>query len=172
MCGSDLIIPYATSLDSILPSIPLRKLPPSKSTILFGSVPNSPMVSEKKIVSTASTSCLSIGLLSGSFEIHLVSRINIDGSRADLIRWKSLFLMRLFMEITLEFSSLRFLSNNSTLARAISGNLQSKEIIGIVSGIRSISSGFVSVSFSNFSRSENSKDDGLVKVALQDYLFV
>ncbi|KAF3601402.1 hypothetical protein F2Q69_00033380 [Brassica cretica] len=107
-----------------------------------------------------------------SLHILLINRVNIDGSRADLIRWKSLFLMRLFMEITLEFSSLRFLSNNSTLARTISGNLQSKEIIGIVSGIRSISSGFASVSFSNFSRSENSKDDGLIKVAFQDYLFV
>ncbi|KAF2620746.1 hypothetical protein F2Q68_00040976 [Brassica cretica] len=51
----------------------------------------------------------------------------------------------------------QFLSNNSTLVRAIFGNFQSKEIIGIVSDIRSISSGFLSVSFSHFSRSENSK---------------
>ncbi|KAL0652870.1 hypothetical protein Bca4012_095561 [Brassica carinata] len=95
-------------------------------------MPNPPMVSEKKIVSTTSTSCLPIVLFSGSVEIHLVSRVNIIGSRAVLIRLKSLFLMRLFMVLNLEFSSLRFLSNNSTLVRAISGNFQSKEIIGIV----------------------------------------
>ncbi|CAG7891937.1 unnamed protein product [Brassica rapa] len=103
VCGSDSIIPSATSLDSILPSVSLRQLPPTKSTILFSSVPNPTMVSEKKIVSTTSTSCLSIVLLSGSVEIHLVSRINIVGSRAVLIRMKSLFLMRLFMALNLEF---------------------------------------------------------------------
>lgn len=114
-CGSDSIIPSATSLDSILPSVSLRQLPPTKSTILFGSMPNPPMVSENKIGSTTSTSCLSIVLLSGSVEIHIVSRINIVGSRAVLIRLKSLFLMRLFVALNLEFSSLMFLSNNSTL---------------------------------------------------------
>ncbi|KAL0662090.1 hypothetical protein Bca4012_098927 [Brassica carinata] len=130
------------------------------------------MVSEKKIVSTTTTSCLPIVLFSRSVEIHLVSRANIIGSRAVLIRLKSLFLMRLFMALNLEFSSLRFLSNNSTLVRAISGNFQSKEIIGIVSNIRSISSGFASVSFSHFSRSENSKARGLANVALQVHLSV
>nr|VDD17994.1 unnamed protein product [Brassica oleracea] len=161
-CGSDSIIPSATSLDSILPSVSLRQLPPTKSTILFGSMPNPPMVSENKIGSTTSTSCLSIVLLSGSVEIHIVSRINIVGSGAVLRRLKSLFLMRLFVALNLEFSSLMFLSNNSTLVRAISGNLQSKEIIGIVSDIRSISSGFASVSFLHF----------LAKVALQAHLSV
>ncbi|KAG2251449.1 hypothetical protein Bca52824_081585 [Brassica carinata] len=172
VCGSDSIIPSATSLDSILPSVSFRQLPPTKSTILFGSVSNPPMVSEKKIVSTTTTSCLPIVLFSRSVEIHLVSRANIIGSRAVLIRLKSLFLMRLFMALNLEFSSLRFLSNNSTLVRAISGNFQSKEIIGIVSNIRSISSGFASVSFSHFSRSENSKARGLANVALQVHLSV
>ncbi|CAG7889485.1 unnamed protein product, partial [Brassica rapa] len=61
------------------------------------------MVSEKKIVSTTSTSCLSIVLLSGSVEIHLVSRVNIVGSRAVLIRLKSLFSMRLFMVLNFGF---------------------------------------------------------------------
>ncbi|KAF3518480.1 hypothetical protein DY000_02064118 [Brassica cretica] len=135
VCGSDSIIPSATSLDSILPSVSLRQSQPF-------------------------------------FEIHLVSRVNIIGSRAVLIRLKSLFLMRLFMVLNLEFSSLRFLSNNSTLVRAISGNFQSKEIIGIVSDIRSISSGFASVFSLHFSRSENSKAGGLAKVALQVHLSV
>ena len=38
----------------------------------------------------------------------------------------------LCMAITLEFSTLKFLSDNSTLIRAINGKSQSKEIIGIV----------------------------------------
>ena len=59
---------------------------PAMSTIMFISVSNSPMVLEKKIVSTASLSCLPIILLSGSLEIHLVSRVSIVGSRADFIR--------------------------------------------------------------------------------------
>lgn len=161
VCDSDLIIPSATSLCFILPSVSLQQLPPTKSTILVRSVFKSSMVWEKKIVSTASTSCLSIVLLSGSFEIHLVSRVNIVGSRADL-----------YMAKTFEFS-LRFLSDISTLVRAISGNLQSKEIIGTVGSvgsIRSISSGFALVSFLLFASLENSKDHGLVKVALQTHL--
>ncbi|KAH0850489.1 hypothetical protein HID58_091230 [Brassica napus] len=46
---------------------------------------NSTMVLEKKISSIASPSCLPIMLLSGSIEIHLISRVNIIGFRADLI---------------------------------------------------------------------------------------
>ncbi|KAF8110964.1 hypothetical protein N665_0077s0026 [Sinapis alba] len=55
------------------------------STMLLVLASNSPMVSEKKIVSPSLSSCLRIILLSGLLEIHLVSRVNIVGFRADLI---------------------------------------------------------------------------------------
>ncbi|KAL0708079.1 hypothetical protein Bca4012_074505 [Brassica carinata] len=42
-------------------------------------------------------------------------------------------ILALSMAISLEFSSLKVFSDNSTLIRAISGNIQSKEIIEIVS---------------------------------------
>ncbi|KAG5394461.1 hypothetical protein IGI04_024424, partial [Brassica rapa subsp. trilocularis] len=64
----------------------------------------------------------------------------------------------LCMAITLEISFLRVFFDNSTFIRAISNNHQSKEIIGIVHDIRLISSEFASLSFSHFSRSENSKN--------------
>ncbi|KAL0717456.1 hypothetical protein Bca4012_066778 [Brassica carinata] len=62
--------------------------------------------------------------------------------------------------------SLRVFSDNSTLVRAISSNLQSKEIISITHDIRSISSEFASCFFSYFPRSENFLADGLAKKAL------
>ncbi|CAN6909028.1 unnamed protein product [Brassica oleracea] len=74
---------------------------------------------ESAIASTAPLSSPPTNLLSGMFEIHIVSRVN------------------------------------STLIRAISGNSQSKEIIGIVSDIRSITSGFATIVFSHISRFEN-----------------
>ncbi|KAG2248946.1 hypothetical protein Bca52824_088574 [Brassica carinata] len=58
-------------------------------------------------------------------------------------------------------------SNNSTLIRAISGNFQSKEIIGFVKGIHSISSGLASISFSS---SVIVLADVLAKKALQIFL--
>ncbi|KAL0795913.1 hypothetical protein Bca101_067290 [Brassica carinata] len=51
----------------------------------------------------------------------------------------------LCLELTIEFQKLKVFSYNSTLIRAISGNIQSKEVIGIVYDIRSISSGFASI---------------------------
>jgi len=55
------------------------------------------------------------------------------------------------MVLTLEFQKLKVFSAISTLVRAISGKLQSKEIIGIVKDIRSISSGFASIYVYHFS---------------------
>ncbi|CAN6842812.1 unnamed protein product, partial [Brassica oleracea] len=55
----------------------------------------------------------------------------------------------LHMALTLKFPKLKVFSNNSTLIRVISGNFQSKEIIGFVKDIRSISSGFALISFSS-----------------------
>ncbi|CAF2002096.1 unnamed protein product [Brassica napus] len=78
----------------------------------------------------------------------------------------------LCMVITLEFRSLEVFSDNLTLIRAISGEFQAKEIIGIVKDIRSISSEFANVSFSHFPRSENSIADGLAKGALQASLML
>ncbi|CAN7042556.1 unnamed protein product, partial [Brassica oleracea var. botrytis] len=52
------------------------------------------------------------------------------------------------MALTLKFfSTLKVLSNSLTLIRIISGNFQSKEIIGIVNNIRSTSFGFTKKSF-------------------------
>ncbi|KAF3549261.1 hypothetical protein DY000_02004013 [Brassica cretica] len=72
----------------------------------------------------------------------------------------------LCLELTLEFPKLKAFSDNSTLIRAISSNLESKEVIGIVSNIRSISSGFASIGFSHLPRSKNSIVDTLAKKAL------
>ncbi|KAL0827337.1 hypothetical protein Bca101_051015 [Brassica carinata] len=74
------------------------------------------------------------------------------------------------MAKSFEFSSLKVFSDNSMLIRAISGNIQSKEIIGIVSDIRSISSGFAIIVFSRFFRSENLFVYNLAKQALQPFL--
>lgn len=68
--------------------------------------------------------------------------------------------------LTLEFFTLKFLSDNSTLFRVIFGDLQSKEVIGIVFDIRSISSGFASIGFSHLSRSKNTIVDILAIKAL------
>ncbi|KAF2555896.1 hypothetical protein F2Q68_00016077 [Brassica cretica] len=76
------------------------------------------------------------------------------------------------MALTLEFSNLKVLSDNSTLFRAITGKIQSKEIIGIVEDIQVISSGFVTISFSHLPRSENSLADGVAKKALHSFLLV
>ncbi|KAG2258192.1 hypothetical protein Bca52824_077486 [Brassica carinata] len=67
------------------------------------------------------------------------------------------------MTLTLEFSTLKVLSDSLTLTRAISGNIQSKEIIGIVKGIRAISSGFATISFYHVSKLDNFVADGLAK---------
>ena len=69
----------------------------------------------------------------------------------------------LSMALTLEFSTLKVLSDSLTLTRAISSNIQSKEIIGIVKDIRAISSGFATISFYHVSKSDNFVADGLAK---------
>lgn len=51
----------------------------------------------------------------------------------------------LSMELTLEFFTLKVFFDSLTLIRAIFGNLQSKEVIGIVKDIRSISFGFAAI---------------------------
>lgn len=77
----------------------------------------------------------------------------------------------LCLALTLGFSTLRVSSDNSTLIGAISGNIQSKEIIGIVSDIRSISSGFASIGFSRLHRSKNTVAHSLAKKALNVFSF-
>ncbi|KAJ0258219.1 hypothetical protein HA466_0070480 [Hirschfeldia incana] len=96
--------------------------------------------------------------------VHGSRRKSFIGSPliADAVAMQSAFCMA----SSLEFS-LKVLSNNSTLIRAISGNIRSKEIIGIVSDIRSVSSGFATIAFSLFSRSENLIVNILVKQVLQ-----
>lgn len=191
---------------------------------------NTQRKSETKGASTVSLSSLPNNLLSGMFEIHIVSRVSIVGVRAYCVRPlflnssakygqirpfsivlvygsgvipqlllqanSSLIICKtdamwnkdrktaglgwvfsgqalefpihgslrqsyirsslaatsaLFLVLILEFSTLKVFSNNSTLVRAISSSLQSKEII-VVKDIRSISSGFASICFCNFSK--------------------
>ncbi|CAN7019394.1 unnamed protein product, partial [Brassica oleracea var. botrytis] len=68
----------------------------------------------------------------------------------------------------LEFPKLKVFTDISTLFRAISGNLQSKEIIGIVKDTRSISSGFASI-FSCFSTLANVSAKEALKAFLSLY---
>lgn len=67
----------------------------------------------------------------------------------------------------LGFTNLQVFSDNSTLIGAINGRNQSKELIGIIHDIRSVSSGFSSLSFFHFARSNNSLSDSLAKEALR-----
>ncbi|XP_018479302.1 uncharacterized protein LOC108850231 [Raphanus sativus] len=78
----------------------------------------------------------------------------------------------LCMALTRDFTELQVCSDNKTLIRTISGESQSKEIIGIVSDIRVISSEFASISFSHIPISMNSVADGVAKEALLSSLFV
>lgn len=63
-------------------------------------------------------------------------------------------------------TNIKVFSDCSTLIGAIKGSTQRKELIGIISDIRSISSGFTAISFSYFSRNQNSLSDRLAKTAL------
>ena len=74
--------------------------------------------------------------------------------------------------VNLEITNLAILSDNSTLIRAITGDIQSKEIIGIISDIRSISSGFASIVFSHFSGSKNMVADNLAKRPFRTFLLL
>lgn len=67
----------------------------------------------------------------------------------------------------LGITKLEVFSDCATLIGATNGRIQSKELIGIVSDIRSISSGFTSLSFSHFPRSKNSLSDCLAKTVLR-----
>ncbi|KAG2309937.1 hypothetical protein Bca52824_021494 [Brassica carinata] len=72
----------ATLMKSLTPAAQA----PTMSTVLFLPLSKSPMEWEKKRVSIVSPSRLPIYVLSGSVEIHLVSRSNIDGYRTVLFR--------------------------------------------------------------------------------------
>ncbi|CAF1793731.1 unnamed protein product [Brassica oleracea] len=63
---------------------PIRQFPPTYSSILVFSVPKTIMYSERKISSTILPSRSPNSVITGSIEIHLVSRINIVGGRADI----------------------------------------------------------------------------------------
>lgn len=69
--------------------------------------------------------------------------------------------------IDLGFVSISFLSDCSTLIRAINNRRQIKEIYGILQDINSLSSLFVSVSFRHINRSQNDEADFLAKEALK-----
>ncbi|CAN7062598.1 unnamed protein product [Brassica rapa subsp. trilocularis] len=73
---------------------------------------------------------------------------------------------------TLGFRKLRCFSDNSTLIRAINTDLQIKEIYGIIKDIKTISSAFVGITFSFFSRSMNVEADGLAKQYLSSSLYL
>ncbi|CAN6919768.1 unnamed protein product [Brassica oleracea] len=63
---------------------PIRQFPPTYSSILVFSVQKTIMYSERKISSTILPSRSPNSVITGSIEIHLVSRINIVGGRADI----------------------------------------------------------------------------------------
>ncbi|KAH0893649.1 LOW QUALITY PROTEIN: hypothetical protein HID58_056078 [Brassica napus] len=63
---------------------PIRQFSPTYSSILVFSVPKTIMYSERKISSTILPSRSPSSVITGSIEIHLVSRINIVGGRADI----------------------------------------------------------------------------------------
>ncbi|XP_056841820.1 uncharacterized protein LOC130494966 [Raphanus sativus] len=65
------------------------------------------------------------------------------------------------------FTFLNVFSDSLTLIGAINGKNQRKELIGIITDIRSISTDFTNLSFSFFSRSKNSLSDSLAKTALR-----
>ena len=102
------------------------------TTMLFVSLLNSPMESEKKRISTASPSRLSIFLLLGCIEIHIVSRGNIDGCRADFFRLTgalaSVGFPLLFKPLSLGYFNV--FSDYLKLFRAVVSRIQVKIIRG------------------------------------------
>ncbi|WZZ66035.1 hypothetical protein YC2023_077405 [Brassica napus] len=105
---------------------------PTMATMLFVSLLNSPMESEKKRISTASPSRLSIFLLLGCIEIHIVSRGNIDGCRADFFRLTgalaSVGFPLLFKPLSLGYFNV--FSDYLKLFRAVVSRIQVKIIRG------------------------------------------
>ncbi|XP_056852238.1 uncharacterized protein LOC130508709 [Raphanus sativus] len=75
--------------------------------------------------------------------------------------------LALIKAATLEIKTLRMSSDNRTLIRAIHGDMQAKEIRGIVHDILEISSVFVSISFSFVSRDFNKEADASAKLSLR-----
>ena len=73
---------------------------------------------------------------------------------------------------TLGLRKLWCFSDNSTLIRAINAGMQIKEIYGIIKDIKHISSIFVVITFSYFSRSMNVEADCLAKQSLSSSLYL
>ena len=69
----------------------------------------------------------------------------------------------LCMALILEFSTLKVFFDSLTLIRTISGNFHSKEIIGMVNNIQSISSCDATISIYHVSRSDNLVANDLAK---------
>ncbi|CAN6863634.1 unnamed protein product [Brassica oleracea] len=105
---------------------------PTMATMLFVSLLNSPMESEKKRISTASPSRLSIFLLLGCIEIHIVSQGNIDGCRVVLFRLTgalaSVGFPPLFKPLSLGYFNV--FSDYLKLFRAVVSRIQAKIIRG------------------------------------------
>ena len=78
--------------------------------------------------------------------------------------------LALIKAATFEFPRLKVSSDNQTLIRAISNDLQLKEIHGIIADIHQISSVFNSISFSYLPRLKNQQADGLTKLSLRSSL--
>ncbi|XP_018435308.1 uncharacterized protein LOC108807521 [Raphanus sativus] len=67
----------------------------------------------------------------------------------------------------LDITNISFFSDCQTLIRAINNKLHIKELFGIISDIKQLSSAFVSISFCFIPRPENCKADELAKRALR-----
>lgn len=74
--------------------------------------------------------------------------------------------------VNLDLTKMRVFSDNQTLIRAINGDMQAKEIYGIVHDIHQITSAFIAISFSHLPREKNIDADRLAKRALGSVSFV
>ena len=75
----------------------------------------------------------------------------------------------LIAAVNLNLTSIRMISDNQTLIRAINNDTQAKEIYGIVHDIQQISSVFVDISFSHLSRKNFVEVDLLAKSTLKGH---
>ena len=109
--------------------------------------------------------------LAWNFSCPQVSRTIIGSSTQEFISSPLVaeaLAVRAAMEAAKElgFINLNVFSDSTTLIGEINGRIQRKELIGIISDIQSISSGFTSLPFSHIPRLENSLSDSIAKEAL------
>lgn len=93
--------------------------------------------------------------------------LQIDNVTSPLMAEALALLQGIEKAIKSEITSITFLSDCSTLIRAINCKASMKEIYGVFTDIASLSSTFACISFKHISRSQNEDADSLVKWALK-----